>query len=242
MRLYVLDYGLFEVYGDRRVIGIPGYLIRTGDGATILVDTGLPAWYADDPIAHAEADGVDFGRFLTLTRENLPEAQLARVGLTAADITHLVITHSHVDHIGGIGSFPRATIVIGRGERALPKPLYWGGVSPIDWPSEARYELIDEDTDLVPGVRILSTPGHTPGHLSLLVRLPRTGPMVLTVDALSRPEELERDMFHAAWDERLVRESARRLVRIAEDEHAQLVYGHSPAQWPVLKKAPEFYD
>lgn len=241
MQLFILDFGLFEVYGDRRIIGIPGYLIRTGHGAIILVDTGLPPWYADDPIAHAETDGLDFGRFLTLTRENLPEAQLTRIGLTAADVTHLVISHSHIDHVGGIGNFPQATIVMGREERALPKPLYWGATSPIEWP-EARYELIDEDTDLVPGVRILSTPGHTPGHLSLLVRLPRTGPMVLTVDALSRPEELDLDTFHAAWDERLVRESAKRLVRIAEDEHAQLVYGHSPTQWPVLKKAPEFYD
>ena len=48
-RLYVLDYGLFQVHSNQRIIGIPGYLIQTLDDVNILVDTGFPARYVDDP-------------------------------------------------------------------------------------------------------------------------------------------------------------------------------------------------
>lgn len=48
-RLYVLDYGLFQVHSNQRIIGIPGYLIQTLDDVDILVDTGFPARYVDDP-------------------------------------------------------------------------------------------------------------------------------------------------------------------------------------------------
>ena len=71
-RLYVLDYGLFQVHENDRVIGIQGYAIQTEDGATILVDTGFPAGYADDPERASREDGLEsFGRVLHLDRENL---------------------------------------------------------------------------------------------------------------------------------------------------------------------------
>lgn len=242
MRLYVLDYGLFEVYENGRRIGIQGYLIRTDDGLNILVDTGFPAWHVDDPAGAVAREGMrDFGRHLTLTAANLPPAQLARAGLTPADITHLVITHGDVDHIGGIGDFPAATLVVSRAERAAP-PRYFDGVaSPIPWPDGVRELLVDGDTDLCPGLRLLSTPGHARGHLSLLVRLPRTGPVLLACDAISRPAEWETGRYGGAWDEAQARASARRVMQLADDEGAFLIYGHDPEQWRTLKKAPEWY-
>jgi N-acyl homoserine lactone hydrolase len=241
MRLYVLNYGRFEVFSDGRIIGIQGFLIRTSD-LNILVDTGFPPWYVSDPVGAAAADGLDFGRLVELTASNLPAAQLARAGLAAEDITHLVITHTHIDHVGGLGGFPGAAIVIGRRERELPQPLYWGSARRVEWPANQRYLLVEEDSDLAPGVKLLMTPGHTPGHVSVLVRLPRTGPVILTGDAISRPEEIERDAYHAASDEAQVRASARRLTTLAKEEGAWIIYGHSPIQWPQLKKAPDFYD
>jgi N-acyl homoserine lactone hydrolase len=243
MQLYILDYGLFQVHENGRIIGIPGYLIRLETGQNILVDTGFPAWYVADPAGAARRDGLDsFGWILQLSPDNLPAGQLARLGLAPADITHLIMTHTHIDHVGGLGDFPNAIIIIGAAERACPQPLYWADIHPIPWPETATYLVIDQDTELHPGLTLLTTPGHSPGHLSLLIRLPHTGPVLLTADAISRPEEVEQDRFGGAWNEAQTRASAHQLMQLARQEQAWVIYGHDPAQWGTLRKAPEFYD
>lgn len=102
-------------------------------------------------------------------------------------------------------------------------------------------QLIDQDSELCPGVTLLATPGHAPGHLSLLVRLPQTGAVLLTGDAISRPSELQ-EGFGGAWDPGLARHHAERLLALAQQEQALVIYGHDPAQWPTLRKAPLFYE
>jgi N-acyl homoserine lactone hydrolase len=241
MRLYVLDYGLFQVNENDRIIGIPGYLIQTHRGVNVLVDTGFPVWYVDDPARASYEDGLEsFGRVLRLGPENLPSAQLARVGVSLGDIDWLIMTHSDIDHVGSINSFPDATIVMGRAERELDKPRYFGERSPIPWPNNASYLLVDQDTELIPGVVLMCTPGHSPGHLSLLLRLPETGTVLLAGDAISRPTELE-EGFGGAWDEYQARSSAERIMAIGRRVGATILYGHDPVQWKTLRKAPEFY-
>jgi N-acyl homoserine lactone hydrolase len=245
-RLYVLDYGLFQVHENGRIIGIAGYLIQTGDGRNILVDTGFPAWYAEDPAAASLEDDLgSFGSVLRLDRENLPTGQLATIGLKTSDIHLLVLTHGDIDHVGGLvefqTKFPQATIVVGRAERALDRPRYFGDRRPIAWPAKADYQLVDGDEELCPGVALLSTPGHSPGHMSLLLRLPQTGVVLLTADAIARPAEFE-EGFGGAWDEGQARASAERLMAIADQERAMIIYGHDPEQWKTLPKAPEYYS
>ena len=238
-RLYILDFGLFQVHQNNRVIGIPGYLIQTYDGQNILVDTGFHPKYVEDAEAATLEDGLEsFGRIVSLTADNLPAAQLAKLDLTPSDIDSLVMTHTDIDHVGGIGDFPQAPIVIHADERAFPTPRYWNNRSPIPWP-EAEYQLIDTDCELCPGVTLLSTPGHAPGHLSLLVRLP-TGNVLLIGDAISRPGELE-EGFGGSWDEAQAQASADKLMAIAAQEDAFVIYGHDPEQWTALKKAPNYY-
>ena len=241
-RLYVLDFGLFEVQEDGRRIGIPGYLLTARSGAHILVDTGFPAAYYQDAARASAADGLDrFGRLVRLTADQRPEAQLARAGIGAADITHVILTHSDIDHIGGIGAFEDAVLVMGTAERALDRPRYFPGAPPIPWPTHRRVQLVDADTDLVPGLTMLLTPGHSPGHLSLLVDLPATGAIVITADAVSRPSQLH-DGFTDAWDPDEAMRQATRLMTLAQDRRALVIFGHDPAQWPGLRKAPEYFD
>jgi N-acyl homoserine lactone hydrolase len=241
VRLSILDFGLFRVHSGPRVIGICGYLMQTEKGRNLLVDTGFPAKYAHDSEKASKEDHLgEFGAVVSLTPENLPEAQLTKLGVAPEDVHALILTHTHIDHVGGIGDYPHAPLVIGAAERVLPKPLYWKKAQPLDWP-DVETITIDRDTDVCRGLRLLSTPGHSPGHLSLMLDLPRTGPVLLAADAISRPSEVE-ERFAGSWNEAQALDSALRILAMAEEAGAMVVYGHSPEQWPMLRKAPGFYD
>ena len=76
--------------------------------------------------------------------------------------------------------------------------------------------------------------------MSLLVELPETGPVILTSDTISRPGELE-GRFEGYWRPELAERSARRLMALAAERDAFVIFGHCPEQWPTLRKMPEFY-
>jgi N-acyl homoserine lactone hydrolase len=239
--LYVLDFGLFRVHQNGRVIGIPGFVIRTDAGEVVLVDGGFPAKYARDPEASSREDRLgDFGEVLQCAPQNRPEAQLALIGLAPQDITHCLLTHSHIDHIGALDSFGHAPMILAAAERALPKPLYWGEQPPMDWP-ERTYIPLHSDSVIGPGFQVLQTPGHTPGQISVRITLPDTSPVLIASDALSRPAELQTD-FSDAMDPKRAVQSAQRLDRIARDNAGLMIYGHCPDQWPRLRKAPDGYQ
>jgi N-acyl homoserine lactone hydrolase len=98
---------------------------------------------------------------------------------------------------------------------------------------------------LLPGLTLIETSGHAPGHQSVLVRLPQSGPVLLVIDAVP----LER-VFHEdrpAWptddNEEQLRASTRKLLDLVEREQVALtVFGHDGAQWQTLKKAPDYYE
>lgn len=240
-RLAVLDYGLFQVHENRRVIGICGYLIQTTAGENILIDTGFPAKYAADVDAATREDDLgSFGQVLALGTENLAPAQLALLGLAPSDISLMVQSHTHIDHVGFMDGFPDVPILIAAAERALPRPLYWSGKQVMAWP-EAQYHLIEADYLLGPGFNVLLVPGHAPGQLAFALHLPNTGMVLLTSDAISRPAEFD-TKFAGSWDADLALHHASRLMARAAQDRAMVIYGHSPEQWPTLRKAPEWYD
>tara|TARA_B100000768_G_C11043058_1_gene275084 strand:- start:278 stop:610 length:333 start_codon:yes stop_codon:yes gene_type:complete len=110
----------------------------------------------------------------------------------------------------------------------------------MEWP-DREYLLLDEDTEIAPGLRILQTPGHAPGQISIELDLPETGPVLLTSDAISRPSEIN-DGFGGSWNEELARKNFVRLMDRTKDTEAFIIFGHSPEQWPTLRKTPEFYS
>jgi N-acyl homoserine lactone hydrolase len=241
IRLTVLDFGLFDVGPGHRLIGIPGFLLETEDGqgesAKILFDTGFPPEYLTDFEATAARDGLDrFGTFVAFGPENTAEGQLAVLGLTPADITHVILSHGHIDHVGSLPLFAHAQIILTEVERADPKPCYFFDVQPIDWP-KARYRTIKGEQMLCDGVTLIPTPGHTAGHLSALLALPDGRQVILAADAINRISEAD-EGFADAKDPARALESYHLLMARAKASGATVIYGHEPSQWAHLPKAP----
>ena len=234
-RLTVLDCGLFSVRGGQRIIGIPAFLIDTDRGARILVDGGFPPAYATDPGQAARDDGLPaFGHLIDHTPARSLPGQLALLGLAPDDITLHVLTHGHIDHVGALPLI-RCPLVLTDTERAQPRPLYFGTARPLQWP-DVPTRRISGDTCLCDGLTLIPTPGHTPGHLSLRVDLPQ-GCVILAGDAINRASE-PAEGFADAMDPVTAAHSAARLMALQTATGASLIWGHDPAQWPTLPKAP----
>ncbi len=237
LSLTVLDYGLFRVHGPpARDIGLMGALIVTDAGERVLVDSGLPAKYAADPFAAGEEDALhSFGQVLEIGAHNLPGAQMALCGVNEVDL--MIQSHTHIDHIGGMFADPHVPMVVSSAERKLPKPLYWTGGQPWDWP-ERTYCCVEGDGQIGPGFAYLSCPGHAPGQLAFVIDLQETGRVIWTSDAISRPSEVSQG-FAGSWDEEQALFHAKRLLTM---EHDLVIYGHCPQQWKTLRKAPDYYS
>lgn len=240
IRLAVLDYGLFEVHSGPRTIGICGFVLQTDADEVVLIDTGFPAKYVADAAAATAEDGLgSFGRVLNITPEHTPEAQLAKLGLSKSDVTLMIQSHTHIDHIGHMDGFPDVPILIAKAERDLPRPLYWSGKQAMEWP-DRDYHMVTQDLSLAPGFEVFLCPGHAPGQLAFMVNLPETGWILLTSDAISRAAEID-EGFAGSWDVPLAVQHGARLMRLSQDRDALVIYGHSPQQWPELRKAPEWF-
>lgn len=211
------------------------YLIETSDGKHILVDSGQPRDY--QPPAG-----------ITLPQdEGVIVEHLADLGLRAADIDLLICTHFDIDHAGYHDVFPQAELLVQRTHYELARrghPRYAPARPHWDHPG-LRYRLIEGDLEILPGLTLLETSGHAPGHQSVLVQLPHTGRVLLTIDAvpLERLFTPDRRATPADDDEEQLRASTRKLWDLVTHEEIELViFGHDGAQWQTLKRAPACYE
>ena len=211
------------------------YLIKHSQG-WFLWDTGVADEVAAMPNGLAPADP----RAVLWHRPKTLAAQLDQLGVKPSDIKAIAISHTHPDHIGNVEMFPTATLYVQKAE------YEWPGVNgaPRFKPEHPATKLEgDRDVFGDGSVTILSTPGHTPGHQSLLVKLPHTGAIVLSGDAVH---------FKGNWDNLGVpimnfnkEQTLASMQKISETltkEKAQLWINHDKAQRDSLKLSPEFYD
>lgn len=238
MRLYLLYLGTMQP-GD---IPVPGYLIQTDDGTNILVDTGWPLSFVDNP---QNPPGLN----IRIKPEDTVVARLASIGLMPSDINFLVCSHFDDDHSGNHDLFTNAELIVQREHYDLAKEGHprFAANRPA-WDHESlRYRFIEGDLELVPGVMLLETSGHVPGHQSVLVHLPVTGTVLLAIDAVmhsSMADADTREMFITDMDdEAQIRKSTHKVTDVAKSEQAAfVVYGHDAEQWASLKQAPAFYE
>ena len=227
-RLYLMQVGSVPEYQ----IPIVCYLVQTGDGKSILIDSGLP-----EIIPEGESE-FENGQDVI--------EQLASIGLTPDDIDTVISTHYDGDHAGRHAAFTKAQFVVQRVHHvdAASNPRYAAIRPQWDQPME-RIRLVDGDTELLPGLELIETSGHVPGHQSVLVRLPKTGAVLLTIDAVSFRKGFTRDSHEdgSEPDAEAIRASTNKLLDLAEREKVGLViFGHEGDQWDGLKKLPEYYE
>src|SRR5664279_832978 len=215
-RLYLLQLAATSVpvVNGKMEMVLVCYLIQMSDGTNILIDSGLPAGYAPPnmPSAENETNVID---------------QLAALGLQPDEIDILICTHFDIDHAGYHDAFTKAELVVQRSHYELARsghPRFAPARAHWDHPA-LRYRLVDGDTELLPGVTLLETSGHAFGHQSVLVRLPRTGAVLLAIDAvvMQRLFRADRTAWQMDDNEEQLRASTRKLLDVVEREQVGLV-------------------
>ncbi len=199
-------------------IVVLAYLIQHPDGP-VLFDTGIGE-------GHEEAER----RYHPIRRRSL-EALLASEGLRPSDIRVVANCHFHLDHCGGNPLFPGTPIFAQRTEHEASHSLDYTLPEVVDFPG-AALELHDGEADVAPGIRIIPTPGHTPGHQSLLVET-REGPVLLAGQATNDASDLVRAQY--AWRLRSETESGPEVPdwigRLDELNVQRVFFAHDFVTW-----------
>jgi N-acyl homoserine lactone hydrolase len=174
--------------------------------------------------------------------------QLAKINVTPDQIKYVGISHYHADHTGQIASFPKATLLIGAKEWdaiSAPKPAEGVNYKPFEsWikgDSKVEPQPIDKDVFGDGSVIMLRTPGHTPGHSSLLVKLAEMGPIIITGDAVHFRENLDTVGVPAFnFDRAQTVASIERLKKIAANLKATVIIQHDARDVEKLPPTPAF--
>jgi len=247
MRIYLLDNGSIVIdhaqlmwnIGGGTPVRIPSYglLIEHDDGLFVF-DTGFDLDHTNAVLPFELPEQ---------TPEQTIPAQLRACGVEPDDITTLVNSHLHFDHVGGNKHLPEATVVVH--ERELEQgrncqPFERFGYSDRSWDYDgASFRTIAGDTELARGLWLFETPGHTIGHYSLLVTPDSGRPMVFAFDVVYTSEALEKGVqpgFH--YDPVAGVTSIERVKQVAAENEAEIFFSHDMDAWNGYKHAPDFYE
>ncbi|MDN5894988.1 MAG: N-acyl homoserine lactonase family protein [Nocardioides sp.] len=216
-------------------IPFPVYLVEHAEGL-VLFDAGLAPEAAGDP---GSVYGELAGRLcIDFAREHLIEHQLQALGFSLGEVTTVVASHLHFDHAGALKQFPHARTLIGSGEMtyALAPERFasgWYRREDFDDVHGIRWQEIPCDHDLFGdgAVTALHMPGHTPGSLALMVRLPGSS-YVLTGDVVHTRGAYEGEIaYHGDVDTVAARQSLRKLKFLADTHRANVWIAHDPDDW-----------
>jgi glyoxylase-like metal-dependent hydrolase (beta-lactamase superfamily II) len=214
----------------------------------LLWDTGVPESAINDPRGWSTLP-----QLIVYHLDRTVTDQLAQIGLKPRDVTHVAISHTHGDHIGNMSLFPDATVLMQRAEHS------W--INSGDGPNEnvnqlmalarkllgtpKNLQLIDGDTDVFGdgSVTLVSTPGHTPGHQSLLVHLKNSGFIILSGDVVHLQENFEKNRVPSLnTDKAASIASMERIRQMIATYKATLFINHDKKQTDTLKLLPASYD
>lgn len=252
IRLYTLDCGRIEIGdlglfdrggaydGRQQTVADPCFLIRHPRG-DLLWDTGVADAVEREPNG-VGSDAIHFFVSRTLA------SQLAELDLGSDDIEYVALSHSHFDHSGNANQLASATWLVDEAERAFmfrdearsnPSFTYYSALE------KAETIAFSEDHDVFGDgtVTILRTPGHTPGHTSLLVKLANAGPVLLSGDLYHLAEARAKQTIPAFnTDAEETQRSMAKFESFAASTGARIVIQHEPEHFAALPVAPAYLD
>ncbi|MDI2098600.1 4-pyridoxolactonase [Ruicaihuangia caeni] len=240
------------------------------DGGSLVIDRSQVFWHHDigTPVRFPvysvlveHKDGLlmyDTGYDLEHTQRVLPfelpeqtpeqsiPAQLELCGYKPEDVDIVINSHFHFDHVGGNKYLKNARVLVHKEElrhARVPEPFERLGYSDLSFDYEGvKYEMISGDHEILPGIWIYETPGHTAGHYSLFVEMQNEKSMLFCGDAAYTYESIEREViggFHLDPVDSV--DSLRRLRYLARAKNADLYPSHEMEPFLTWKKAPEYY-
>jgi N-acyl homoserine lactone hydrolase len=258
LRLYVLDCGIITPTNVTDTYGLKPSEMATTNMITpcflVVHPSGTLMWDTGEIPDSAFKDGVSPQKLnnFTVDRPLLP--QLAAIGYSPGNITYLALSHYHGDHVANASLFAGSTWIVQKGDRdkifgprpavrppgGVPEPKYFEALA-----SSKTILLDGEDHDVFGDgtVVIKFTPGHTPGHQSLFLKLPNTGNVLLAGDLYHYPEEMALNKFPSFDSDKEQTAKSREMIQeFVKQNHAQLWIQHDYTAGIKRKIAPEFYD
>jgi N-acyl homoserine lactone hydrolase len=223
------------------------WLIKHGSD-WLLWDTGVPESALNDPRGWSTLPEL-----IVYHLDKSLTDQLAAIGVKPGDIGRVAISHTHGDHIGNLGLFPNSIILMQRAE--------YSWIHSPDGPNDnvnklmalarkllgtpKNLQLIDGDADVFGdgSVTLLSTPGHTPGHQSLLVHLRNSGFILLSGDVAHSEENFEKNVVPSLNTNKAESiASMERVRQLIAAYKATFFINHDKSQTDTLRLLPSFYD
>ncbi|MBE7564400.1 MULTISPECIES: N-acyl homoserine lactonase family protein [Acidithiobacillus] len=224
---------------------ILAYLIETKNGR-ILYDVGCDYNKVIKSETYFQSNDFPYGP-PQMTQEQRIPSYLDRLGIRPSDIDLIFIGHLHYDHVGGIGDFLNSDIHIQKKEilsvRDNMTPVYFS--DDISRLTSGKMIIMDGDYNVTDGVQAISTPGHTAGHMSLHIELPKGKPIIICGDAADLEENIKEEIAPGlCWNDQYQTaiSSIQNLKEISKREHAYLWPSHDFNFFHKLKSFPDFYN
>ncbi len=229
--------------GVRVHVPVWSALIETNEGQRILLDTGMHPDHIGHPDATYEGSPTAGLMPAVMTYNDLLPNRLQLLGISTNSIDTVILSHLHWDHCGQTHLFPRATVYVRQDCLETWAKEVNPRVGKRDFGAAERYAFLPdtERSEFAPGVTVIHTPGHAVGHVSLMVRLPETGTLLLPVDALPMRDCIDGTSIGAGPDRAAWKASRARLLSLAGEHDATMFLSHDPDQWPRLRRAPHWY-
>jgi len=246
VKVWLLDNGSIVIEHTQLMWNVPGPQVRLPvysvlvehDEGLFLFDTGIDLDHMNRVLPFELPEQ---------TEEQTIRAQLETCGFSLADVTVLVNSHLHIDHVGGNQLFKGTNVRNLMHERELAQarnhePFEFFGYSDKSWDYEgANIEIVSGDVELAQGVWLYETPGHTVGHYSYLFLGQR--PMLFAVDvaytAAAYEKGIQPGFHHTPVDG--VRSIAR-VKSLAEQHAADVYFSHDMDAWNTYRHAPDYYE
>ncbi len=267
MRFYILDNGYLQT--DKNNV-VPGSNMVTRkhphvsnqfyklpimcvliehEGRYILYDTGANMFAMKGHWPEHIQDTYDLHQDI---EQNI-EIQLAKCGVRAEQIDTVIISHMHFDHIGNLHLFQHADIYVPKADfmeahttvHVSDDPTTYGGYVKNDLDvTLSKVHLVEDEFEIIPGVKLLNLPGHTPALLGLMIQLPKEGTFIFSMDAIYineiyGPPAKATGLIYNRID---FFNSIEKVRALTKKHHATMIPGHDWDIFQTLKKAPNYYE